>query len=100
MKRLFTKYRNSMLKIAYFSGKRQTSRENNSRILWIECKIFKVLFLYEPEHTVKFLFHPLLNMPQHKFAVTAKLNVRKDFILRSSVCDIIRPSKELHVHSK
>ena len=31
--------------------------------------------------------------------VTAKLNGRKDFILRGFVCDIIRPSKELPVQS-
>ena len=31
--------------------------------------------------------------------VTAKLNGRKDFILRVFVCDIIRPSKELPVQS-
>ena len=29
--------------------------------------------------------------------VIAKLNERKDFILRAFVCDIIRPSKELSV---
>ena len=28
-------------------------------------------------------------------SVIAKLNERKDFILRDFVCDIIRPSKEL-----
>ena len=31
--------------------------------------------------------------------VIAKLNGRKDFILRGFVCDIIRPSKELPVQS-
>ena len=31
--------------------------------------------------------------------VIAKLNQRKDFILRVFVCDIIRPSKELPVQS-
>ena len=31
--------------------------------------------------------------------VIAKLNGRKDFILRIFVCDIIRPSKELPVQS-
>ena len=31
--------------------------------------------------------------------VNAKLNGRKDFILRGFVCDIIRPSKELPVQS-
>ena len=31
--------------------------------------------------------------------VTAKLNGKKDFILRVFVCDIIRPSKELPVQS-
>ena len=31
--------------------------------------------------------------------VIAKLNGRKDFILRVFVCDIIRPSKELPVQS-
>ena len=31
--------------------------------------------------------------------VTAKLNGRKDFILRGFVCDIIRPYKELPVES-
>ena len=31
--------------------------------------------------------------------VTAKLNERKDFILRVFICDIIRPSKELLVQS-
>ena len=31
--------------------------------------------------------------------VMAKLNGRKDFILRFFVCDIIRPSKELSVQS-
>ena len=31
--------------------------------------------------------------------VIAKLNGRKDFILRVLVCDIIRPSNELHVQS-
>ena len=30
-----------------------------------------------------------------QFAVIAKINERKDFILRGFVCDIIRPSKEL-----
>ena len=29
--------------------------------------------------------------------VIAKLNGRKDFILRGNVCDIIRPSKEVPV---
>ena len=31
--------------------------------------------------------------------VIAKLNGRKDFILRGFICDIIRPSKELPVQS-
>ena len=31
--------------------------------------------------------------------VIAKLNGRKDFILRIFICDIIRPSKELPVQS-
>ena len=31
--------------------------------------------------------------------VIAKLNERKDFILRGFICDIIRPSKELPVQS-
>ena len=31
--------------------------------------------------------------------VTAKLNGKKDFILRVFACDIIRPSKELPVQS-
>ena len=31
--------------------------------------------------------------------VIAKLNGRKDFILRGFVCDIIRPSKQLPVQS-
>ena len=31
--------------------------------------------------------------------VTAKLNGRKDFMLRGFVCDIIRPYKELPVES-
>ena len=31
--------------------------------------------------------------------VISKLNERKDFILRVSVCDIIRPSKKLPVQS-
>ena len=31
--------------------------------------------------------------------VLAKLNGKKDFILRGFVCDIIRPSKELPVQS-
>ena len=30
---------------------------------------------------------------------TEKLNGRKDFVLRSFVCDIIRPSKKLPVQS-
>ena len=34
-----------------------------------------------------------------KIVVVAKLNERKDFILRIFVCDIIRPSKELPVQS-
>ena len=34
-----------------------------------------------------------------KILVIAKLNGRKDFILRVFVCDIIRPSKELPVQS-
>ena len=32
-----------------------------------------------------------------RILVIAKLNGRKDFILRSFVCDIIRPRKELPV---
>ena len=32
--------------------------------------------------------------------VIEKLNQRKDFILRVSVCDIIRPSKKLPVQSQ
>ena len=35
-----------------------------------------------------------------KILVIAKLNGRKDFILRGFVCDIIRPNKELPVQSK
>ena len=31
--------------------------------------------------------------------VTEKLNGRKDFVLRGFVCNIIRPSKKLHVQS-
>ena len=31
--------------------------------------------------------------------VTAKLNARKDFILRVFVCDMVRPSKELPVQN-
>ena len=34
-----------------------------------------------------------------QIVVIAKLNGRKDFILRCFVCDIIRPSKELPVRS-
>ena len=34
-----------------------------------------------------------------QIVVIAKLNGRKDFILRGFVCDIIRPSKELTVQS-
>ena len=34
-----------------------------------------------------------------QFVVTAKLNGRKDFILRGFLYDIIRPSKELPVKS-
>ena len=34
-----------------------------------------------------------------QIAVIAKLNVKKYFILRGFICDIIRPSKELPVQS-
>ena len=34
-----------------------------------------------------------------QISVIAKLNGRKDFIMRDFVCDIIRPSKELPVPS-
>ena len=34
-----------------------------------------------------------------QIVVIAKLNGRKDFILRDFACDIIRPSKELPVQS-
>ena len=34
-----------------------------------------------------------------QISVIAKLNTRKHFILRGFVCDIMRPSYELHVQS-
>ena len=41
----------------------------------------------------------LLPSSAKQILVIAKLNGRKDFILKVFVCDIIRPSKELPVQS-
>ena len=45
------------------------------------------------------LFHLLVNVSQNKILIIAKLNGRKDLVLRSCVYSMIFPSKQLSTQS-
>ena len=63
-------------------------------------KIHPYLLVDSRNHMLPILVPSSAKRIATQILVIAKLNQRKDFILRVFVCDIIRPSKKLPVQSQ